>query len=88
MRRTDTSEQLCAVDLASVEQRMGVRIRSDRDIAVADVLADVRPGDALLVPERDAPMPEIVRRVDDVPSSFGAKNGKLSIRTSTWMRAR
>jgi hypothetical protein len=49
------------VDLA-VDEDVRVRVRGDGEVALADELADLRPGLALVMEERDASMAQVVRR--------------------------
>jgi len=45
----DSFEQLSAVDLAVIEQRMGVGVGGDEAAPLADALTDLGPGDAVAV---------------------------------------
>lgn len=56
-----TSEQLRAVDLSVVEERVRVGVGRHAQITLPDLRADLGPGLAPMVEQADAPMPKMMR---------------------------
>ena len=57
-----SGEQIRVVELDLVGEDVAVDVRRDGEVALADVLADSRPGDTGKVQERDTPVPKVVGR--------------------------
>jgi hypothetical protein len=74
-----TVEQLRAVDLQGIDHDVGVRVRRHREVPLSDLAADLGPGDALLMQERDPAVAQVVwgedrhARIPACPGDRGAQ---------------
>jgi hypothetical protein len=80
--RFSGDEEARVVEFCFVREDVRVAIGRHGEVALADPLADPRPGDAAQVEQGDAAMPKIVRAPDD-PSAYSIRTQELPRRRAS-----
>src|SRR6266536_64530 len=76
--KVQRARQARVVELAVIQEDVGVGVGGDRQRALADAGTDQRPGLALAVPEADAAVAEVVRRPGGGAGCFAGAGDRRS----------